>query len=82
MPAQAQQAFDVVRVVGNNQVHPGVLDIRDDQDIAISLFDLVNLIVEVMIAQPSRVDALFAKLPESARKAIEERDVNATQLTK
>jgi hypothetical protein len=79
LPAQAQQAFDVVRVVGNNQVHPGVLDVRDDQDIAVSLFDLVNLIVEIMVAQPRRVDALFNKLPESSRKAIEVRNANAAR---
>jgi hypothetical protein len=77
LPAQAQKAFDFVRVVGNNQVHPGILDVRDEKDIAVSLFDLVNLIVEVLIAQPQQMETLFAKLPESARKAIQERDANA-----
>lgn len=78
LPTQVKQAFDVVRVIGNNQVHPGVLDVRDDRDIAISLFDLLNLIVEVMIAQPARVKELYAKLPESSRKAIEQRDAAAS----
>jgi len=59
LPIRIQKALDIVRVVGNNQVHPGVLDVRDNRDIAISLFDLVNLIVEVMVAQPKQVDDLF-----------------------
>lgn len=77
LPVRIQKALDVVRVVGNNQVHPGVLDVRDDQGIALATFDLVNLIVEVMVAQPKQVDDLFGKLPASARKAIEERNVKA-----
>lgn len=74
LPPQVQQALDVVRVVGNNQVHPGVLDVRDNPEVAIALFGLVNLIIEVMIAQPKHVKDMFSKLPESARKAIEQRD--------
>jgi len=27
---QVQRSLDIVRVVGNNQVHPGTLDVRDD----------------------------------------------------
>jgi hypothetical protein len=74
LPRKVQQALDVVRVVGNNAVHPGQLDLRDDREIAEALFGLVNLITEVMIVQPGSVDRLFAALPPSAREAIERRD--------
>ena len=63
-----------MRVVGNNQVHPGVLDVRDDPAMAMLLFELVNVIVEDRIARPKQIDALYAKLPETARKQIEDRD--------
>lgn len=74
LPVQIQRALDIVRVVGNNQVHPGVLDVRDDPEIATRLFDLFNIIVDDRIARPKQIDAMYAKLPETARKQIEERD--------
>jgi hypothetical protein len=77
LPVQIQRSLDIVRVVGNNQVHPGVLDIRDDPSIATPLFALVNIIVEDRIARPKQIDELYAKLPESARKQIEDRDGKA-----
>lgn len=74
LPIQVQRSLDIVRVVGNNQVHPGVLDVRDDPSMARLLFDLVNFIVEDRIARPKQIDAIYDKLPEGARKQIEERD--------
>lgn len=77
MPIRVQQSLDIVRVVGNNQVHPGVLDVRDDAAMATALFELANLIVEDRISGPKQIAALYAKLPESSRKQIEERDAKA-----
>jgi len=74
LPIRIQQSLDIVRVVGNNQVHPGVLDVRDDTAIALMLFGLVNLIVEDRISSPKQIEELYAKLPEEARKQIEKRD--------
>lgn len=69
-----QQALDVVRVVGNNAVHPGQIDLRDDRAAAEKLFALVNLVAEIMISQPKHVREMFDNLPEDARRAIEKRD--------
>ena len=69
-----QQALDVVRVVGNHAVHPGQLDLSDDQETAHQLFSLVNLIVQIMITQPRQVATLYEQLPEGARKQVEQRD--------
>ncbi len=74
LPARVQKALDVVRVVGNNAVHPGQIDINDKPEIALSLFKLVNMIVDVMISQPQEVKELFESLPEGAKKQIAERD--------
>ncbi len=74
LPVPIQQALDVLRVIGNNQVHPGVLDIRDDPATAASLFGLINMVVEVMITQPKHVQALFNKLPANAQQQIQKRD--------
>jgi len=37
------------------------------------LFELINLIVDNRIAQPKRVEAIFGKLPQGSRDAIERR---------
>jgi hypothetical protein len=74
---EIQQALDVVRVIGNNAVHPGVIDLKDDKATAIRLFELVNLIVERRIATPKRIEALFEGLPPGAREAIAKRDGSA-----
>ena len=69
-----QRALDSVRVIGNEAVHPGQLDLKDDRDTANQLFKLVNIIAEQMISNPKHVDELYAKLPEGKRQAIEKRD--------
>ena len=74
LPIKVQQALDAVRVIGNNAVHPGQLDLKDDRETATSLFRLINLITEKMIAEPREIDAVYAKLPDESRKQIEKRD--------
>ncbi|MEQ8639729.1 MAG: DUF4145 domain-containing protein [Alphaproteobacteria bacterium] len=74
LDVRVQQALDVVRVIGNNAVHPGQIDLRDDRATAKKLFGLVNLIAEIMISQPKHVAEMYSGLPESSRKAIEIRD--------
>lgn len=75
LPAKVQQALDVVRVVGNNAVHPGQIDLNDKPEIANSLFGLVNLIAEIMITQPKHVSDIYQSvIPESQKNAIKERD--------
>jgi Domain of unknown function (DUF4145) len=74
LPVRIQQALDTVRVVGNNAVHPGQMDLKDDVATATSLFHLVNIIAETMITQPKEIDSLFQQLPEAQRDAIKKRD--------
>lgn len=69
-----QRAMDVVRVVGNNAVHPGRIDLDGDESLVPSLFSLVNVVVEQMIARPKMVEGLFKALPADALAAISRRD--------
>lgn len=69
-----QQSLDVVRVVGNEAVHPGVIDLRDDRASAERLFDLVNIVAEQMITHPKSVQEMYAKLPPAKLDAIQRRD--------
>jgi hypothetical protein len=76
LPEKIQKALDAVRVIGNIAIHPGQIDLKDDTQTAISLFELLNMIVDTMITQPRKVNDIYSKLPNSTRKAIEERDNN------
>ncbi len=69
-----QKALDIVRVTGNNAVHPGQIDIKDTPEDAQRLFKLVNLIVEKLITIPKEIDAVYEGIPENKRKEIERRD--------
>lgn len=75
LPEIVQQALDVVRVVGNKAVHPGQIAFDvDDINTAIMLMQLLNLIVEKMITEPNKINSIYQALPESYKKAIENRD--------
>lgn len=79
LPIKIQQALDFVRVVGNNAVHPGQIDLKDNNDIALNLFTLINIIADVMISQPKEIDKLYNTLPENQIDAIKKRDNKNSQ---
>ena len=74
LPVEVQKALDTVRVVGNNAVHPGQIDLNDDTRTAASLFRLINFVIERMITQPREIHGLYAGLPQTSRDAIDKRD--------
>lgn len=82
LPKNIQKALDIVRVTGNEAVHPGELDVKDDRATADKLFGLINMIAYDQITQPKDVKAMFDNLPENAKKQIQERDRNKPQDTK
>lgn len=71
---EMQKALDAVRVIGNNAVHPGQIDLRDDKATAESLFHLLNIIAERMISDLKRIDEVYEKLPKEKREEIAKRD--------
>lgn len=73
LPEIVQQSLDIVRVTGNDAVHPGQID-TDNHETVLQLFDLVNIIVEYMIALPKRVSGIYKNLPTDKLKGIDERD--------
>jgi len=69
-----QQALDTVRVIGNESVHPGTLELSDDSSTASSLFGLINFIIEKAITEPRQIDELYQSLPASKLAGIAQRD--------
>ena len=79
LPTKMQKALDSVRVVGNNSVHPGVIDLKDNIETARKLFAFVNIISDVMITQPNEIDKFYDEtVPENLKEAINKRDVSKT----
>ena len=76
LPSKIQQALDAVRVIGNEAVHPGELDLKDDMETATQLFKLINFIAEKMITEPKEIKEIYNKIPELKKKQIEKRDKN------
>lgn len=74
LPVKIQKALDIVRVVGNNAVHPGVMDERDTKEYAFQMFKLLNFIVEDRIIRPKEIESLYNGLPQNAIQAINKRD--------
>ena len=74
LDVRIQKALDAVRVIGNEAVHPGQMDLRDDKATAHRLFAMVNLIADSMISTPKHIDKLYSALPEDKLKQIENRD--------
>lgn len=77
---QVSDMLDVVRVIGAESVHPGTMDMKDDVETAHKLFELINLVVERMISEPKKIEALKQKLPPSKLQAIEDRNARIKAL--
>jgi endogenous inhibitor of DNA gyrase (YacG/DUF329 family) len=77
LPVQVQRALDIVRVIGNESVHPGTIDLNDDKETAVRLFELVNIIARIMITQPKEIENLYSTLPEEKLEGIKNRDSKA-----
>ena len=73
LPEIVQQSLDIVRVTGNDAVHPGQID-TDNPETVNKLFELVNIIVEYMIALPKKVSGIYTTLTKKKKEAIKKRD--------
>ena len=74
LPESVRKALDIVRIIGNNAVHPGNINLKDDSETAMALFELVNLVNNYLIRQSKMIEKIYAHLPEGAKKGIEKRD--------
>lgn len=70
-----QKALDLLRVVGNNAVHPGQIDLEDNRHIAFKLFQILNFIADEMITKPKELESLYEDIiPEETKQHIADRD--------
>lgn len=70
-----QKALDLLRVVGNNAVHPGQINLDDNGEVALKLFKILNIISDEMITKPKEIDTLYDDVvPEETKEHIDKRD--------
>ena len=69
-----QKALDSLRVIGNESVLPGIMDMKDDFETAIALFNVLNIIVERTISYDKQIEELWGKIPNSKKEHIKKRD--------
>ncbi|WPC04208.1 DUF4145 domain-containing protein [Pseudomonas benzenivorans] len=70
-----QQALDILRVVGNNAVHPGQINLDDNSEIATKLFSILNFIADEVITKPRELDQLYSGIiPDETQEHIKQRD--------
>jgi len=75
LSSQMQKALDLLRVVGNNAVHPGQIDLDDNVEIARKLFDILNYIAYELITKPKELERLYADLiPADTQEHIKQRN--------
>ncbi len=71
---QIQKSLDILRITGNNAVHPGEINVEEKPELVLKLFELINFIAEKMITEPKEVDTFYEELPENSKEAINQRD--------
>ena len=64
------KAFHLLRLVGNDAVHSGVLDVDDNEDIARAMFGILNEIVDETITKKNKMDVIFESLPKNKTDSI------------
>lgn len=66
--------MDICRILGNESVHPGTINLNEDTDTAAILFMFINMATDRLFTAKRKIDAILQKLPEGARKALEDRN--------
>lgn len=76
LPVEIQQSLDYLRVIGDGYLHPAVIDMKgkDNYETTISLFELLNFIVQALIGQPKKIKGYYKSLPQRQLDAIDNRN--------
>ena len=69
-----QKSLDSLRITGNNAVHPGEINLDEESEKVLKLFELINFIAEKMITEPKEIEFFYNNLPEDAKNTVDKRD--------
>ena len=68
LPSRVVEAMDSVRIIANEALHPGQIDIRDDTETAAMLFYLINFVADITLTAQRKRDELYKKLPDHKKR--------------
>lgn len=71
---ELRQGLDYCRVVGNEAVHPGTIDLNDNRDMALFLFVCFNMLVSELVTKKKQMKTFHDMLPAHLRAAADKRD--------
>jgi len=71
---QIQKSLDILRITGNNAVHPGEINVEEKSELVLKLFELINFIAEKMITEPKEIEGFYEELPDNAKEQVKKRD--------
>lgn len=77
LATEVEHLLDSVRVIGNNAVHPGQIDLSNAEEakpIAIVILNEINQIVQTEITNKNSFKKVYDMIPESILKSIKDRD--------
>jgi len=80
LPDTIQKAMDVLRITADAMLHPNTIDLenKDNRETAIGMFNLLNIIAQVLIADRKKIDEYYDGLPKPQKDSIERRDKKKT----
>lgn len=79
IPKEIEQALDGMRVIGNEAIHPGVIDVEENPEIVAALFRVLNFIVDRMITQKNDINDIYKHIPPNKLDGIIERNQKASK---
>ncbi len=68
-----RKALDSIRVIGNEAVHPGKIDLEDNYETTVAMFKTLNFIVEKTITESNEISEIYNLIPEDKRNALDVR---------
>lgn len=74
LDAKLVKVLDILRITGNNAVHPGELNLDETPDIVDQMFAFMNFIVQQLITQPKEIETYYNQMPLGAIDAISKRN--------
>ena len=70
IPLTVAKAADNIRLIGNANVHPGIICDEILEDINPAIFTYINLIVDYAITKPKKIEEINSLFPEQKRASL------------